>query len=90
MSNKSILERLLLEIDDYDKNHSDRNAFAQRVVNAIEALEGIPYSVIKVSRNWQHKIETEGYFEEEGFESEIEEVIPKLKDWVNSLVETNN
>ncbi len=88
MSNKTVLERLLLEINDYERNRSDRNAFAQRFVDAIEALERVPYSVNTAARDWQYKIETEGYFEEEGFESEIEVVIPKLKEWVNSLIET--
>lgn len=90
MSNKSVLERLLAEIDDYDKNRNDRDAFAQRVYESIEALEGIPYSVQQQCRDWQYKIETEGYFDEEGFESKIQEVIPKLREWVNELTQTHS
>jgi len=90
MSNKSVLERLLAEIDEYDKSRRDRDAFAQRVYESIEALEGIPYSVQQQCRDWQYKIETEGYFEEEGFESEIQEVIPKLKEWVNELIQAHS
>ncbi|OBT09586.1 hypothetical protein A9267_20785 [Shewanella sp. UCD-FRSSP16_17] len=90
MSNKSVLERLLVEIDGYETNRNDRDAFAKRVAESIEALEGVPYSVNQEGRDWQYKIETEGYFDEEGFESEIDEVIPKLKEWVNVLIHTNS
>lgn len=93
MSNKSVLERLLVEIDEYDKNRKDRkdrDAFAKRVYESIEALEGIPYSVHQQGRDWQYKIETEGYFDEEGFESEIQEVVPKLKEWVNALIQAHS
>ena len=90
MSNKTVLERLLVEIDEYDKNRRDRDAFAQRVYESIEALEGIPYSVQQQSRDWQYKIETEGYFDEEGFESETQEVILKLKEWVNGLIQAHS
>lgn len=89
MSNKTVLERLLIEIDEYDINRKDRDAFAQRVHESIEALEGVPYSVQQQCRDWQYKIETEGYFSEEGFESEIQEVIPKLKEWINELIKAH-
>ncbi|WP_049628943.1 hypothetical protein [Cellvibrio sp. pealriver] len=89
MSNKTVLERLLVEIEAYDKNRNDRDAFAQRVYDSIEALEGIPYSVHQQGRDWQHKIETEGYFDEEGFDSKINEVIPKLKAWINELIQSH-
>ena len=87
MSNKTVLERLLVEIDKYSKNRKDRGAFANRVYESIEALEGIPYAVHQQGRDWQYKIETEGYFDEEGFESETQEVIPKLREWVNGLIQ---
>lgn len=86
MSNKSILERLLAQIEDHEKDCRDRDAFAQRVYESIEALEGIPYAVHQQGRDWQYKIETEGYFEEEGFESKTQEVTLKLKEWINELI----
>ncbi|WP_120512955.1 hypothetical protein [Photobacterium salinisoli] len=90
MSNKTVLERLLVEIDEYDKNRRDRDAFAQRVYESIEALEGIPYSVQQQCSDWHYKIETEGYFEAEGSESETQEVILKLKEWVNELIQAHS
>ena len=87
MSNRTVLERLLVEIGEYDSNRRDRDAFARRVAESIEALDGVPYSIIQEGRDWQYKIETESYFNEEGFESEIDEVIPKLKKWVSALIE---
>ena len=90
MSNRSILKRLLIELDEYDINRKDRDAFAQSVYDSIEALDGIPYSVHEQAREWQYKIETEGYFDEEGFESNNQEVIRKLKGWVNGLIQTHS
>lgn len=90
MSNKTVLERLLVEIEEYDKNRNDRDAFAQIVYESIEALEGIPYSVQQQGRDWQYKIETEEYFDKEGFESEINELIPKLKAWVDELIQSHS
>ncbi|WP_339509882.1 hypothetical protein [Pseudomonas sp. RL_15y_Pfl2_60] len=87
MSNRTVLERLLVEIGKYDSNRRDRDAFAGRVAESIEALDGVPYSVIQEGRDWQYKIETESYFGEEGFESKLDEVIPKLKKWVSALIE---
>ncbi len=90
MSNRTVLERLLSEIDAYDKSRDGRDAFAQRLCDSIEALEGVPYSVLQEGRDWQYKVETEGYFDEEGFESEVQEVIPKLKAWVHELIASHS
>jgi len=87
VSNRTVLERLLVEVAEYDRNRQDRDAFASRVARSIEALDGVPYSVIQQGRDWQYRIETEGYFDEEGFESTLGAVIPNLKEWVNALIE---
>ncbi|MFK7997680.1 MAG: hypothetical protein AB8B87_26375 [Granulosicoccus sp.] len=79
MSNKTVLERLLVAIDEYDRKQTDSDAFAQRLVQSIQALEGAFYSVLLESRDWQYKIGTEGYFDEEEFELEFKAVIPSLK-----------
>jgi len=90
MSNKSVLKKLLLDIDEYEQSRKDRDVFAQRIADSIESLEGIPYSVITEARDWRYRIETEGFFDDQDFESEIEEVIPKLKEWVNELIATHS
>ena len=90
MSNKTILERLLIEIDAYDKNSEDRDSFSKRFSDSIEALDSVPYSIIQESRDWCYKIETEGYFDEEGYESELEKVIPELKVWIQRLLEAHS
>lgn len=87
MSNRTILQRLINEIEAYEQNRSNRDAFAKRFSDSIEALEGIPYSLITEMREWQYKIETEGYFDDEDLESKDEEVIPRAKAWVKSLIE---
>jgi hypothetical protein len=90
MSNKTILEKLLVEIEAYDKNSEDRDSFAIRLADSIEALESIPYSIVQESRGWCYKLETEGYFDEEGCESELEKVIPELKVWIQRLLEAHS
>lgn len=90
MSNKSVLENLLSEISEYEIARLDRDSFAERFQRTIEALDAIPYSVITESRDWQYKIETEGYFDEEGFESESEDVITNLKLWVTALIASHS
>lgn len=90
MSNKTILVRLLKDIEEYDSSHKDRDGFAQRFIDAVESLEGVPYTVVTEARDWQYKIETEGYFADEDFETEIEEVIPQLKGWISGLIETHS
>ncbi len=87
MSNKFILERLLIEIEKYEASPKERDEFAARLANAIEALEAIPYSVLQESRDWRYRIEMKDYFDEEGFESNNEVVIPKLKNWVSDLIQ---
>ncbi|PCJ15439.1 MAG: hypothetical protein COB04_13185 [Gammaproteobacteria bacterium] len=90
MSNISILERLLKDIEAYDSSRKDRDGFARRFIDAIESLEAVPYTVITEARDWQYNIETEGYFEDEDCEANIEEVIPKLKAWIHGLIEAHS
>ena len=86
MSNRTVLERLLVEIVGYDRNRQDRDAFASRLTESIEALDGVPYSVIEQGRDWRYKIETEGYFDEEGFESQLDKLVAEPKEWVSELI----
>ncbi|WP_370978405.1 hypothetical protein [Agaribacterium sp. ZY112] len=90
MSNKAILIRLLKDIDEYDSRRKYRDGFAQKFIDAIESLEGVPYSVITKARDWQYKIETEGYFDDEDFKTEIDNVIPQVKNWINDLIEAHS
>lgn len=57
------------------------------LANSIEALEGVPYSVRLDLRNHERDIETEGYFEEEGFASKSNLAKDALRSWLKGLKE---
>lgn len=88
MSNSSVLLQLLSELSEYNESRKDRDLFAKRFSESIEALEGIPYSIITQARDWEYKIEMEGFYDDDNFESDLDQVIPKLQKWVNELLNT--
>ena len=87
MSNKSVLKRLLIDLEEYDRERKNRDAVAERLVKTIEAMEGIPYAVITAAREWQYKLEMEDYFDEGEFKSEFDELVPKVKEWAVDLID---
>lgn len=60
MTNRQILEELLIAIDDSAKNQTRRADFALSFIEAIESLDDLPFSIIDEARDWQYKIETDG------------------------------
>ena len=87
MSNLSIIERLELTLCAYERNELTRLEFVKFLTNSIQALEGMPYSVHLELRNHERDIETEGYFEDEGFESKTIQAREALKLWIQQLKE---
>ena len=87
MSNLSIIERLELTLCAYERNELTRTEFVKFLTNSIKALENVPYSVHLELRNHERDIETEGYFEEEGFESKPYQAREALKLWLHQLKE---
>ena len=85
MSNLSILERLEESLGSYEREVISRTDFVRFLSNSIEALEAVPYSVRVELRTHEKNIETEGYFEEEGFESKSVQAKIALTAWLNSL-----
>ena len=85
MSNLSVLERLEESLGAYEHNEISRADFVRFLTNSIEALEGVPYSVRIELRTHEKNIETEGYFEEEGFESKSPQAKAALAAWLQSL-----
>ncbi len=85
MSNLSILKRLEGTLRAYAQGVVTRAAFVDFLSNSIRALEGVPLSVTHQLRQHEHAIETEGYFDEEGFESEEELAKERLLVWIDEL-----
>lgn len=83
MSNLSILERLENTLAAYDQGALTLAVFIDFLKNSIRAMEGVPLSVRLELRHHEYAIETEGYFDEEGFESQEELPKERLHVWIN-------
>ena len=85
MSNLSILNQLESALTSYEQETMSRADFVRFLANSIEALEGVPYNIRLRLRSHTHNIETEGYLEEEGFESKSILAKEELKSWIQEL-----
>ncbi|MCB5184698.1 hypothetical protein LG201_05730 [Methylobacillus gramineus] len=85
MSNLSVLERLEESFAAFQRDEVSRHDFLRFLNISIEALEGVPYGVREELRKHEKDIETEGYFEEEGFESKLPQAKAALARWLTSL-----
>ena len=85
MSNLSILERLENTLAAYAQGEVTRTAFVDFLSNSIRALEGVPLSVTHEFRRHEYAIETEGYFDDEGFESQEELAKERILAWIHEL-----
>lgn len=86
MSNLSILERLENSLAAFANGTLTRAAFIDFLNNSIRALEGVPLTVTHELRQHEHAIETEGYFDEEGFESRPGLAQERLLGWIRELM----
>jgi hypothetical protein len=87
MSNLSIIERLEDRLAAYAEGKVRRDEFVSFLSNSIQALEGVPLNVIHELRDHQYDVETEGYFDEEGFEENRASAQENLAVWLHSLKE---
>jgi hypothetical protein len=85
VSNFTILERLEDALEAYAKGTLARNAFVDFLSNSIRALEGVPLTVTHECRRHEYAIETESYFDEEGFESRLDLPQEGLRSWIHEL-----
>jgi hypothetical protein len=85
MSNLSVLEKLEDALAKYDSGQTTRQQFVRFLTSSIQALEGMPYQVHIELRSHEHAIETEGYFDEEGFESNQPGAREALRNWIYQL-----
>lgn len=85
MSNLSILKRMEDALAACANGRMARAAFVDFLGNSIRALEGVPMSVMHELRQHEYAVETEGYLDEEGFESRQDSVKKNLSDWIREL-----
>jgi hypothetical protein len=85
MSNSSVFERLERSLASYELGEISRSKFVRLLTDSIEALEGVPYDIRVELRTHEKNIETEGYYEDEGFQSKQVEAKANLRDWIKTL-----
>jgi len=85
MSNWSVIDNLEKELDLYRDGQFSRDRIAKRFGDHIEALEGIPYSVILEARRFERGLEMDGIYFEEGSESKSDEIHDEIKIWLNEI-----
>lgn len=88
MSNSSVFERLERSLASYELGEISRSKFVRLLTDSIEALEGVPYDIRVELRTHEKNIETEGYYEDEGFQSKQVEAKANLRDWIKTLKES--
>jgi hypothetical protein len=85
MSNRSVLESLERELDKYLAGSYTADEISRRLDSHIEALEGIPYSVVVDMRHYRYLLETQGAYEEEGCQSKSDDVVSSIRIWLRKL-----
>ncbi len=85
MSNLSILRRLEDSLAAYSNGTLARGVFIAFLSNSICALEGVALSVTHELREHEYAIETESYFDDEGFEYQQNLAQESLFDWIQEL-----
>tara|TARA_R110001592_G_scaffold138511_5_gene357751 strand:+ start:52277 stop:52549 length:273 start_codon:yes stop_codon:yes gene_type:complete len=86
MTNRAILKQLLNDIKQYSNSRENRSDFAISFIDAIESLEDIPFSIMNEARDWQYRIETDGYVDKAGYEKLNKQLFAQLSLWVNNLL----
>jgi hypothetical protein len=86
MSNRSVLERLEQELQQYVAGHHTSDGIGKLLDSHIEALEGIPYSVVIEMRHYRYLLETEDAYDQEDCQSKSNEVVASVIDWIHRLM----
>ncbi len=86
MTNRAVLEELLIQIQSHSISQQSRADFALSFIDAIESLEDISFSIIDKARDWQYRIETEGYVDQKGFENMDNALLAGITHWLKTLL----
>lgn len=88
MSNRSIIDRLERELDDYRTDVDDSHPtyeLGRRLYDYTQALEGVPWSVVLEARELCGEFETVGLCIDEGWETSADGLIVRVKAWLAEL-----
>ena len=85
MSNLSIINRVEEGIIELEANPLAAERFAEFFDASIEALEGIPYRLIKEMQDYRYRIEIAWFAEEDDCISDLPQVVSDLRKWLSMI-----
>jgi hypothetical protein len=87
MSNTAIINRLETRLEDFLLHKSDLFEFSDDLMNSIDALEGIDYSIIQKARDFQYKFEIADFNDENEEIETLDNVVADFKKWLKTIKE---
>ena len=85
MSNRSIINRIENRVRELEADPGLASEFPKFLDESIEALEGVPYSLITEMREHRYRLEIAGFAEKENCISDLSEVVRNLKTWIEKI-----
>lgn len=89
MSNKSIKKRIAQSIKDFKSGNIDLKALKDSIEKNGQALEMMPYSLIKELDQIEYDLTVSKFADEEDSYSNIDEVLKTIEIWLGKVPEEN-
>ncbi|KRG73373.1 hypothetical protein ABB30_15350 [Stenotrophomonas ginsengisoli] len=85
MSNTTLKKRIVDAIDQFERGQLSLVALRSAVVDNGQALEAMPYPLIKEIDDIEYKLTLSQWYDEEGCEVSPEEALSALKSWLSRV-----
>src|SRR5690606_12281319 len=85
MSNTTLKQRIVDAIDQFERAQLSLVALRSAVVDNGQALEAMPYPLIKEIDDIEYKLTLSQWYDEEGCEVSPEEALSALKSWLSRV-----
>jgi hypothetical protein len=87
VSNRRILSNLEGDLDRYRSGQFTRDQIASRLRAHVNALEGVPYSVVLEARSLGTALEMDGIYADDEEESHAVDPVDQVREWAARLKE---
>jgi len=87
MSNTSVINRFEARLEDFLLHKSDKYEFSAYLINSIEALEAIDYSIIQTAEDFQYKFEIADFSDEDNEIETLDKVVIDFRKWLKTIKE---
>ena len=85
MSNESLKNRITLAIDSFNRGNIDIKALKSAIESNGQALEGMPYDMVKEIDDIEQLLTMSQFADEEDCDTEIVKVIPIIEAWLKKV-----